>query len=125
MNENLVDSCGWLEYFSDGKNADFFAPAVEDTEHLVVPALCIAEVFKVLLRERSEEIAFSAISAMNQGRLAVLDMKLAIDAAKLSLSHKLSLADSIVYATAKSEKAWLWTQDGHFEKLSGVKFIEK
>ena len=124
MNENLVDSCGWLEYFSDGENADFFAAAIEDIDHLVVPVFCIAEVFKVLLRERSEDIAFSVISAMNQGRLVVLDMKLAIDAAKLSLSHKLPLADSIIYATAKAENAWLWTQDGHFEKLPGVKFIK-
>ena len=125
MNENLVDSCGWLEYFSDGKNADFFASAIENTDHLIVPALCIAEVFKVLLRERSEDIAFSAISAMNQGRLVIMDMKLAIDAAKLSFSHKLPLADSIIYATAKAENAWLWTQDSHFEKLSAVKFIKK
>ena len=125
MNENVVDSCGWLEYFSDGKNADFFASAVENTEHLIVPVLCIAEVFKVLLRERSEDVAFSAVSAMNLGRVVALDMKLAIDAAKLSLSHKLPLADSIVYAVAKAERAWLWTQDGHFEKLSGVKFIKK
>ena len=22
---NLVDSCGWLEYFADGENAEFFA----------------------------------------------------------------------------------------------------
>ncbi len=22
---NLVDSSGWLEYFADGKNADFFS----------------------------------------------------------------------------------------------------
>jgi hypothetical protein len=26
---NVVDSCGWLEYFADGLNADFFAPAIE------------------------------------------------------------------------------------------------
>jgi len=125
MNENLVDSCGWLEYFSDGKNADFFAPAVENTEHLIVPALCIAEVFKVLLRERGEDVAFSATSAMSHGRIVAFDMKLAIDAAKLGLSYKLPLADSIVYATAKAERAWLWTQDGHFEKLPGVKFCKK
>jgi hypothetical protein len=37
MTKNLVDSCGWLEYFTDGANADFFASAVEDTEHLIVP----------------------------------------------------------------------------------------
>ena len=25
---NLVDSSGWLEYFTDGSNADFFATAL-------------------------------------------------------------------------------------------------
>ena len=125
MNMNLVDSCGWLEYFSDGKNADFFASAIEDTEHLLVPTICITEVFKVLMRESGENIAFSAISAMNQGRIVALDAKLAIDAAKVSLLYKLPLADSIVYAAADSEKAWLWTQDIHFEKLSSVKYIKK
>ncbi|MEW6591615.1 MAG: VapC toxin family PIN domain ribonuclease, partial [Pseudomonadota bacterium] len=33
---NVVDSCGWLEYFADGSNAGFFAPALEDTESLIV-----------------------------------------------------------------------------------------
>ena len=28
---NLVDSCGWLEYFADGPHADFDAVAIEDT----------------------------------------------------------------------------------------------
>jgi len=124
MNKNLVDSCGWLEYFSDGENADFFAPVVENTEHLIVPTICITEVFKVLLRERSEDVAFLAISAMNQGRLVALDMKLAIDAAKLGLSYKLPLADSVVYATARAEKACLWTQDEHFETLPGIKYVK-
>lgn len=27
---NVVDSSGWLEYFADGQNAQFFAPAIED-----------------------------------------------------------------------------------------------
>ena len=27
---NLVDSCGWLEYFANGANEDFFAPAIEE-----------------------------------------------------------------------------------------------
>jgi len=26
---NVVDSCGWLEYFANGPNADFFAPVIE------------------------------------------------------------------------------------------------
>src|SRR5450432_887562 len=36
---NLVDSSGWLEYFADGKNADFFAPAIENTKLLVVASI--------------------------------------------------------------------------------------
>lgn len=43
---NVVDSSGWLEYFADGPNADFFAPAIEAAEHLIVPSLSILEVFK-------------------------------------------------------------------------------
>jgi len=123
MTKNLVDSCGWLEYFTDGANADFFASAVEDTEHLIVPTLCIAEVFKILLRERDESAAFSAISAMNQGKLVELTLNLAINAAKIGLSYKLPLADSVIYATAKAEGALLWTQDAHFENLTSVRFL--
>lgn len=26
---NVVDSSGWLEYFADGPNADFFAPMLK------------------------------------------------------------------------------------------------
>ncbi len=26
---NVVDSCGWLEYFADGPNAESFAGAIE------------------------------------------------------------------------------------------------
>jgi len=28
---NFVDSSGWLEYFTDEKNADFYSPAITDT----------------------------------------------------------------------------------------------
>lgn len=40
---NVVDSSGWLEYFADGPNADFFAPAIENTSELVVPTISIYE----------------------------------------------------------------------------------
>jgi hypothetical protein len=44
---NVVDSSGWLEYFTGGKNAPFFAPAIEDTENLLVPVICIYEVYRI------------------------------------------------------------------------------
>ena len=48
---NVVDSCGWLEYFANGDNAGFFAPALQDEEHLFVPTLCLYEVFKRLSQQ--------------------------------------------------------------------------
>jgi hypothetical protein len=36
---NVVDSSGRIEYLADGSDAYFFAPAVEDTERLVVPTV--------------------------------------------------------------------------------------
>ncbi len=41
---NLVDSCGWLEYFADSPLAYFYAPIIEDTGTLIVPTICILEV---------------------------------------------------------------------------------
>ena len=47
---NVVDSCGWLEYFANGPNADFFEPALTDDSALLVPAITLFEVSRVLLR---------------------------------------------------------------------------
>lgn len=49
---NPVDSSGWLEYFADAPNAGFFAPAIVDTERLLVPTLAVLEVFKRVLQQR-------------------------------------------------------------------------
>ncbi|MDD5241045.1 MAG: type II toxin-antitoxin system VapC family toxin [Sulfuricella sp.] len=122
---NVVDSCGWLEYFADGENADFFAPAIEDTVSLVVPAVSLFEVFKRILQQRTEDDALRAIAVMQQGRVIVLDNSLAISAAKLSFDLKLPMADSLILATARSCAATLWTQDDDFERIPGVQYIKK
>ena len=70
---NLVDSCGWLEYFADGGNASFFAPAIEDMDQLIVPSLCLFEVFKRVLQQRSEQDALRAAAVMRQAQ--VVDLK--------------------------------------------------
>ena len=94
---NLVDSCGWLEYFANGPNADFFAPAIEDTTKLVVPSLCLFEVFKRILQQRNEGDALRAMGLMRQSLCVELNDNLAIGAARLSHELKLALADSIIF----------------------------
>jgi len=122
---NVVDSSGWLEYFANDVNADFFALAIEDTPNLIVPSISLLEVFKNILRQRMENEALQAIALMQQGQVIPLDDSLALKAAKLGLELKLPLADSIILATAKKYNATLWTQDSDFKDIKGVKYIAK
>ena len=121
---NVVDSCGWLEYFADGPNAGFFAPAVEDVNHLLVPTICILEVFKRVLQQRDEDSALQAAALMMQAQIVDLDAQIALRAAEIGLKHGLPLADSIILATGRAHKAPVWTQDTDFEGLEGVKFTK-
>lgn len=122
---NLVDSCGWLEYFANGDNASFFAPAIEDVGRLIVPSVCLLEVFKRVLQQRGENDAIHAIALMRQGEVIELDATLALDAARLGVQHGLPLADSVIYATAQARRATTWTQDADFDGLPGVKYVRK
>ncbi len=122
---NVVDSCGWLEYFADGPNAEFFAPAIEQTEALIVPTLTLFEVFKRILQQRNEADALRAIGLMRQGRCIDLTDSLALGAASLSFELKLPLADSIILYTARQYGAILWSQDAHFESVTGVRYVQR
>ena len=122
---NIVDSSGWLEYFAEGGNADFFAPAIEDTKNLLVPVICIYKVFKKLLQQSGDNEAQIHVSDMKQGKIIEIDESLALSAAKLSADLKLPMADSLILATARANNAILWTQDEHFKDLDGVRYIEK
>ncbi len=120
---NVVDSSGWLEYFAGGKNATFFARAIEDTPKLLVPTLSLFEVFKRVLQQRGEPAALQAAALMHQGRVVELDANLALKAARLSVQERLPLADSIILATARAHEALLWTQDADFKGRAGVRFV--
>jgi predicted nucleic acid-binding protein len=122
---NVVDSSGWLEYFADGPNADFFAPAIESVSDLLVPTLSLYEVFKRVLQQRGEGDALQAVAVMVQGRVVDLGMDLVLGAAKVSVELNLPMADSVMLATAQPHGATFWTQDSDFEGIAGVKYVAK
>ena len=121
---NIIDSSGWLEYFSDGPNAKHYLPPLNDTSTLIVPVITIYEVFKVVLRESSEDLALQAVAAMLKGKVIDLTFIIAMKASKLSLRHDLPMADSILLATAREYKCVIWTQDSDFQHIEGVNYFE-
>jgi toxin FitB len=122
---NLVDSSAWLEYFADGPNAGFFASAIESTQNLIVPTICLMEVFKRILQQRGESAALNAVAQMQQGQVVNLDASIALDAARLGVQLKLPLADSIIVVHGRTHHATIWTQDSDFARLGGVKYVPK
>jgi predicted nucleic acid-binding protein len=122
---NIVDSSGWLAYFADEPNAKHFLTPLNDSASLVVPTVTIYEVFKVILRESSENDALQAVVAMRKGTVVDLTAPLALAASKLSLEYNLPMADSIILATAKESNAMLWTQDADFKNIKNVKYFPK
>jgi toxin FitB len=119
---NVVDSSAWLEYFAGTEKAEHYAKIIENPEQLIVPTLSIYEVFKKILQQRSEHEALQAAAAMQQGKVVDLDVRIAIEAARVSNEKQLPLADSVILATAKQYMALVWTQDAHFKGMEGVEY---
>ena len=122
---NVVDSSAWLEYFADGPNAAIFAQPLEATRSLLVPTLSLFEVFKRVSQQRSEDEALRAVAVMEQGKVVDFDRATALEAARLSIQHRIAMADSVMLATAQRYGAPLWTQDSDFDGLPGVRYHAK
>ncbi len=121
---NLVDTSGWIEYFFDEKNSSYFTEPIENTAILVVPVVCLYEVFKKVNQVADEAQALQTIAQMKQGKVIELNEEIALKAAMISLRHNLPMADSFIYATGQIENATIWTQDADFKGLPGVKYKE-
>jgi predicted nucleic acid-binding protein len=122
---NIVDSSCWLEYFAGSEVGEKVSSVIQKIEDLIVPSITIYEVFKKLINELDEDRALFAVAHMKQGSVIDLDSDLAIYAAQIGKECKLAMADSIIYAIAKKNKAVLWTQDKHFKSLELIRYFEK
>lgn len=58
-----------------------------------------------------------AVSALRRAEIVPVDDSLALEAADVSLTLGLAMADSLVYATARRHRARLVTADRDFEGL--------
>jgi predicted nucleic acid-binding protein len=119
----LVDSSGWIEFLSDGLRAAKFAPYFQHEERLVVPAIVLYEVYKKLLSAQNSTSADRFVSAALRCRVAHFDEQLALFAARVSLEHRLAMADAMIYATALANGSHLVTLDSHFRGLAGVTVV--
>ena len=121
----IVDSCGWLEWFTDGKLADAYKRYLEDQDSLAVPSVILYEVYKVLKRDVGEEKALLAIGYMKTSRVIPLDETLALASADIALREHLAMADAIIVATALAHQCDIISSDSDLKNQPQVKYIPK
>jgi len=122
---NLVDSSGWIEYLQDTPRADLFATAIEDRNHLLVPAIALFEVHRVLSRSLPADLVNRCLDVMRLGRVLDLTDARAVAASHIAAQHKLAMADAAMYAIALEFGASFWTQDVDYQGLPGVRYQAK
>jgi predicted nucleic acid-binding protein len=119
----VVDSSGWIEVFTNGGQAEHFLALMADERALVVPAITIYEVYKWVLREHGEAQAVQAAAVMQGAQVVDLDSRLALAAAQLSHALQLPMADSIILATARDQRARWHTMDSEFQGIADVEWL--
>jgi predicted nucleic acid-binding protein len=119
----LVDTCGWVEWLTEGPLAETFGRHLAATHELLVPTLVQYELAKWVTRERDEALAMEVIALTQQAQVVELDTNLALAAADAALAHRLAMADAVIYACARSHTATVVTSDAHFEHLPGVQYL--
>jgi predicted nucleic acid-binding protein len=119
----IVDSCGWLEWFTDGKLANSYEKYLVDQNNILMPAIILYEVYKVLKREVGEEKALLAAGYMKNSPVIPLDETLALAAADIALREKLAMADAMIVATARSNNCKIITSDADLKDQASVEFI--
>ncbi|MBI4598481.1 MAG: type II toxin-antitoxin system VapC family toxin [Candidatus Omnitrophica bacterium] len=121
----LIDSSGWLEFFTEGPLASEYAAHLKHLPTVVTPAIVLYEVYKIIKRQRSEEEALAAIAQMGKTRIIPLTDTIALTAADLSLAHRLGMADAIIYATALTEGVKVVTSAADLALLPDVTYLKK
>lgn len=121
----VVDSSGWIEFFTGGPLAGAYAKYLKHPQQLITPTVILYEVYKVVKRQRGEEQAIVAAAQLSRTHMAPLTESIALTAADVSLTHQIAMADAIVYATALTQRARLITSDADLGPLPGVTYLQK
>lgn len=123
--KKLIDTCGWIEWLTNGALIKSFENYLKKPSDLIVPTLIQYELYKWVSREKNSEFALEVIGITETGTIVPLDTHIALYASDISREYGLAMADAIIYATSLLYDAELVTSDRHFKQLPKVNYIEK
>ena len=93
-------------------------------ENSFTSSIILYEVYKRIKKEKDEQSALTAYAYIIAHTTTVpVGKKISLDAAEISLSESLGMADSIIMATARRFDAKIVTSDRHFKGKENIIFI--
>ena len=129
----MIDTYAWVEYLLGSKTGAKARPYIEGGRGLT-PSIVLSELRRWYLKEietgrrsqREMQAHFTYMESVTE--IVPLDRALALQAGETDFLMKKRvkdwpLADSIIYATAKSRSSQLVSGDPHFQPLEDVVFI--
>lgn len=122
----LIDSWVWIEYWKGGKYAENAATYIDGDEEAYVSAVNLIEIYSWFARSYGENVAKSRIETVEKRTYVIpLEKRIAMEAARLKIKHKLGMADAIVLATANHVKGNVVSGDPDFKGIDGVTLINE
>ncbi len=120
----MIDSWSWIEYWKGSRYSDRASRYIEGTDTAILSTINLAEIYFSVLRDYDERTAREKADTVRKRCFLIpLDEKIAVDAAQLKHTLKLSMADSIILATARTRNAKVATGDRDFKGLPDTLFI--
>jgi len=122
---NIIDSSLWIEFLAGTLLDPKILSVIRNKDELCVPVICLYEVRRKFLNDNDSSKADLSVSIMKNGKIINVDSAIAVLASDVGKRHRLPMADSIIYATALTYNADIYTQDSHFDGLERVRYFAK
>jgi len=124
MHRVVYDTRFFAEYFFS-EDVAFLRKAreaIRKADQRLVSAIVIHEVYQLILEKKGREVAILRVMILEKDfKVITVDSEIAKSSAELRHKYRLSLADSIIAATALAMKATCITDDPHFERVTEIK----
>ena len=124
MNKAVYDTSFFVEnyYSPNSKITKKLRDHAKNTQERFISAIVIHELYQLTLKREGRETAELRATLLEEDfRIVNVDAEIAKLSAEIRLKHDMSMADSIIAATALSLKATCISDDPHFKAVDEIK----
>jgi predicted nucleic acid-binding protein len=124
MSRNVYDTRFFVEHYyaQNPQTIQKTKEAIQNAKERYVSAVTIHEIYRLTLQKEGRETAKLRTSLLQKDFKTInVDPEIAITSAEIRHKHRISMADSIIAATACTLKATCVTDDPHIRNIKETK----